>query len=81
MSVTLYVRDEDPEIAARILRERALLRHEGRVYVKPHVRAWPGGIVAARKAERRERAREDRKLPPWALRVSKKRLGVALKTS
>lgn len=52
-TVTLYVRDSDPVVAALILRERALLRHEGKVYVKPYVRRWPGGILAARRAERK----------------------------
>jgi hypothetical protein len=57
-TVTLYVRDSDPVVAALILRERALLRHEGKVYVKPYVRRWPGGILAARRAERKAARRK-----------------------
>jgi hypothetical protein len=58
VKITLYITDELPEVAAAILRERALLRHEGKVYVKPHTRSWPKGIMAARRAERKAKSHD-----------------------
>lgn len=63
MRVTLYVRDEDPATAAAILRERARLLYEGRVYVKPYTRRWPGGMAGARRAIARRKDQKGALIP------------------
>lgn len=55
MNFTLYVDSEKPAVAAAIIRERALLRLQGKVYVRPYVRSWPGGFRAALRAIRKTR--------------------------
>ena len=55
MNFTLYVDSEKPAVAAAIIRERALLQLQGKVYVKPYVRSWPGGFRAALRAIRKAR--------------------------
>lgn len=55
MNFTLYVDSEKPAVAAAILRERALLQTQGKVYVRPYVRGWPGGFQAALRAIRKAR--------------------------
>lgn len=55
MNYTLYVDFEKPAIAAAILRERALLQAQGKVYVRPYVRSWPGGMAGALRAARKAR--------------------------
>ena len=60
MRYSLYVHDEIPAVAAAIMRERAQLQLDGKVYVKPYVRNWPGGLVAARRALEKKRAGKKR---------------------
>lgn len=55
MRITLYVNDEQPGVAAAILRHRAMLRLSGFVYVRAHKRLWPGGLKAALKADAKRR--------------------------
>lgn len=47
---TLYLNDQNSAIASALDHERRRLMAEGRVYVRPHVRRWPGGLPAAQKA-------------------------------
>ncbi len=47
---TLYLSDQNSAITAALDHERRRLMAEGRVYVRPHVRRWPGGLPAAQKA-------------------------------
>jgi len=53
MNFTLYIDYAKPAVAAAILRERALLQTQGKVYVKGYTRSWPGGMAAAVRAMRK----------------------------
>jgi hypothetical protein len=65
MILNLFVNDRDPKVAAALLRAKARLKLEGRVYVRAHTRVGPvawfrTGNTAHRFAEkRREAARLD----------------------
>lgn len=62
MNYSLYIDNAKPAIAAAILRERALLLTQGKVYVRPYVRSWPGGMAAALRAMRKRRKKSPRVL-------------------
>ena len=53
MNFSLYIDYAKPAVAAAILRERALLQTQGKVYVKGYTRSWPGGMVGAVRAMRK----------------------------
>ncbi len=74
MNFTLYLNDEQPAVAAALMRERALLQAQGKVYVRPYVRSWPGGLAAAlRSLKAKKQARRGRVLH-WMGRRRKARL-------